>query len=271
MAASQVEESAQPPLRVSSVTVAIPVLNGAAYLDEVLGAVRRQRVEVPVEVLVVDSGSSDGSVEIARRHGARVIEIPRAEFSHGGTRNLAVAEATGDVVVFLTQDATPASEQWLASMAEGFEQADDIALVFGPHIPRPGHSHVFAREMRDHFRTWGDGERIDAHRLGRSPEALAEYRRYPYKLQFFSDVNGGIARWAWQQIPYREVSYAEDQLLGREMIESGHAKVFHRAGSCDATSTSSGACARCWGTSSRSGSSMRRAPSTTRLDWIATS
>jgi O-antigen biosynthesis protein len=212
---------------VRSVTVAIPVLNGAAYLDEVLSAVRGQHVDVPVELLVVDSGSIDASLEIAQRHGATVIEIPQEEFSHGGTRNLAIERSSGDVVAFLTQDATPASELWLASIVEGFEQADDVALVFGPHIPRPGHSHVFAREMRDHFRTWGEGQRIDVQRLDRSPDALAAYRLYPYKLQFFSDVNGAVARTAWERVPYRDVPYAEDQLLAREMIEAGYAKVFH--------------------------------------------
>ncbi len=131
------------------------------------------------------------------------------------------------MVAFLTQDATPASEEWLSSILEGFAQADDVALVFGPHVPRPGHSHVFAREMRDHFRTWGEGKRIDVQRLDRSPDALAEYRLYPYRLQFFSDVNGAVARFAWERVPYREVPYAEDQLLAREMIEAGYAKVFH--------------------------------------------
>jgi O-antigen biosynthesis protein len=212
---------------VRSVTVAIPVLNGAAYLDEVLGAVRGQRVDVPVELLIVDSGSTDGSLEIARRHGATVIEIPQSEFSHGRTRNLAMERSHGEVVAFLTQDATPASAEWLAAIVEGFEQADDVGLVFGPHIPRPGHSHVFAREMRDHFRTWGEGERIDVQRLERTPDALAEYRLYPYKLQFFSDVNGAVARAAWERVPYRDVPYAEDQLLAREMIEAGYTKVFH--------------------------------------------
>ena len=214
-------------MRISSVTVAIPVLNGAAYLEEVLQAVAAQDVDVPVELLIVDSGSTDGSLDIARRHGARVIEIPQSEFSHGLTRNLAIEEATGDVVVFLTQDSTPASDRWLASMLEGFAQSDDVALVFGPHIARPEHSHVFAREMRDHFRTWGDGERIDVQRLGPSPQAQADYRAFPGRLQFFSDVNGAVARWAWERVPYRGVAYAEDQTLGREMIEAGYAKVFH--------------------------------------------
>ena len=46
--------------------------------------------------------------------------------------------AEGEHVAFLTQDATPAHDGWLAALLEGFEQADDVALVFGPHEPRPG-------------------------------------------------------------------------------------------------------------------------------------
>jgi rhamnosyltransferase len=93
------------------VTVAIPVLNGGRYLDEVLSAVRAQQVEREVEVLIVDSGSTDGSLEIARRHGAVVHEIDKKDFSHGGTRNLMMRLARGEHVAFLTQDATPASDR----------------------------------------------------------------------------------------------------------------------------------------------------------------
>ena len=210
------------------VTVAIPVYNGARYLDEVLAAVRAQRVDREVELLVVDSGSTDGSLDICARHGARIHSIPKAEFSHGGTRNLAMQLATGDHVAFLTQDATPAHDSWLAAMLEGFEQADDVALVFGPHDARPDASHMIKCEMERHFATWGDGgTRIDVQRLGRSAAELETYRRYPGRWTFFSDVNGCVARWAWSEIPYRPVPYAEDQLLGREMIEAGFAKVFH--------------------------------------------
>ncbi len=111
---------------------------------------------MPVEVLIVDSGSTDGSLDIARRHGRARDRDTAERVLPRLTRNLAIEQATGDVVVFLTQDSTPASDRWLASMLEGFAQSDDVALVFGPHIARPEHSHVFAREMRDHFRTWGE-------------------------------------------------------------------------------------------------------------------
>ena len=211
----------------AAVTVAIPVYNGARYLDEVLTAVRAQRVDAEVELLVIDSGSTDGSLEICARHGARIHSIPKAEFSHGGTRNLAMELATGEHVAFITQDATPAHDSWLAAMLEGFEQADDVALVFGPHDARPDASHMIKAEMERHFATWGEGRRIDVQRLGRSAADLELYRRFPGLWTFFSDVNGCVAKWAWREIPYRAVPYAEDQLLGREMIEAGFAKVFH--------------------------------------------
>jgi glycosyltransferase involved in cell wall biosynthesis len=212
---------------VSVVTVAIPVLNGARYLDEVLTAVRDQKVDRELEILIVDSGSTDGSLELARRHGAVIHEIDASEFSHGGTRNQMMALARGEHVVFLTQDATPADDGWLAAMLEGFEQADDVAAVFGPHEARPDASHMIKSEMERHFASWGHGREIDIQRLDPTPEGLAAYRSFPGQLTFFSDVNGAVARWAWKRVPYREVPYAEDQLLGRELIEAGFAKVFH--------------------------------------------
>ena len=212
----------------SVVTVAIPVLNGARYLDEVLAAVRAQRVDRDVEILIVDSGSTDGSLEIARRHGAVVHEIDKSDFSHGGTRNWMMGAARGDHVAFLTQDATPAHDRWLAALLEGFDQAGDVAAVFGPHDARPDASHMIKSEMERHFAGWGDGgTRIEVQRLDPSPEGIEAYREFPGQLTFLSDVNCAIARWAWERVPYREVPYAEDQLLGRELIEAGFAKVFH--------------------------------------------
>jgi glycosyltransferase involved in cell wall biosynthesis len=210
------------------VTVAVPVLNGARYLNEVLTAVRAQVIEREVEILIVDSGSTDSSLEIAQAHDARVHHIAKTEFSHGGTRNLMMELAQGSHVAFLTQDATPAHEHWLAALLEGFEQAADVAAVFGPHDARPEASHVIKAEMERHFATWGDGGRgIDIQRLDRSPTGLAEYRASPGRFIFLSSVNCCIERRAWEKIRFREVPYAEDQLFGRELIEAGYAKVFH--------------------------------------------
>ena len=102
-----------------AVTVAIPVRNGGALLDDVLTAVRAQRVDRPLELLVADSGSTDGSRELALRHGAGLIDVPPGKFSHGATRNLLAERAGGAHVAYLTQDAVPADQTLAGTSARG--------------------------------------------------------------------------------------------------------------------------------------------------------
>ena len=82
--------------------------------------------------------------------------------------------------------------------------------------------------MERHFATWGDGgaASTSSGSSARRP-GMRAYRAFPGRWTFFSDVNGAVAKWAWERFPYRSVPYAEDQLLGREVIEAGLAKVFH--------------------------------------------
>jgi glycosyltransferase involved in cell wall biosynthesis len=196
-----------------TVTVAVPVLNGGRLLGDVLAAVREQEIDRPLEVLVIDSGSRDGSPALARRYGARVIEIAPAEFSHGGTRNRLMELATGDHVAFLTQDSVPAGSGWLAALLSGFTLAGDVALVFGPHLPRPDASAMVRRELRDLFDRFG-GPRVDRGDVAFGPAT------------FFSSANGAVARWAWERVPFRRVAYAEDQVLARDMLAAGMAKAY---------------------------------------------
>lgn len=206
----------------SRVTVAVPVLNGGEIFEQLLGAVRGQRLERPVEMLVADSGSTDDSRSRAEAAGARVIDVPPGQFSHGGTRNLLVQEATGTHVAFLTQDSIPADECWLQRLLEGFELADEVALVFGPYRARPGASATTRRELDSFFSSFSaDGQpRVD--RLGSPDEGGGLGRR-----AWFTDANGCVARAAWQRVPFREVSYAEDHVLARDMLSAGYAKAYH--------------------------------------------
>lgn len=216
-------------MEVKIVTVAVPVLNGGARFREQLAALESQRNAhgVELEILIVDSGSTDGSLGAARDAGARIIEIDKSTFQHGRTRNLAVGEAKGDVVALLTDDAVPASDGWLDAVIEGFEMADDVALVFGPQIAQPEHSHIVRRELTAHFGSWDNDGAPLLQRVEQTDAGRADYDERQGWYVFFSDANGALAKWAWEQHHYREVAYAEDQLIAREMIEAGLAKVFH--------------------------------------------
>jgi glycosyltransferase involved in cell wall biosynthesis len=206
-----------------TVTVAIPVLNGAALLDEVLSAVRSQDLDRGLELLVVDSGSTDGSREIAHRHGARVHEIGRREFSHGRTRDLLMELAQGAHVAFLTQDATPADAGWLCRLLEAFDIGSDVGLAFGPYRPRPGAAVAVRRELDEWFSSFSPGGAIVVDRLTEDdpwpPSAKS-------RMGFYTSANGCLARWAWERVRFGDVSYAEDRLLSSRMLRAGIAKAF---------------------------------------------
>lgn len=68
----------------------------------------KDRSDFTYEVLVVDSGSSDGTTDLARKYSARILSIPKSEFNHGGTRNRGIAEARGEFAVMTVGDAIPA-------------------------------------------------------------------------------------------------------------------------------------------------------------------
>src|SRR3954452_17490089 len=207
------------------VTVALPTVNAGAPLADVLAAIRRQRVTFDVELLICDSASDDETVAIAKSFGARVIEIDRAEFSHGGTRNLLAQEARGDYVAFLTQDAIPARDNWLQRLVDGFGLADDVGLTFGPYIPRPEASQAVAGELRRWFTSLSPDGEVRVDRLPES-EARRPSRELLGPTTFFTDANGCVSRAAWARVPFRDVPYAEDHQLAVDMLRAGFAKAY---------------------------------------------
>ena len=199
---------------VEPVTVAVPVRNGGVVFGELLASVRAQRLDRPIELLVADSGSTDESRELARRHEAELIDVRPEDFSHGATRNLLAARAKGSHIAFLTQDAVPADDRWLAHLLDGFDVAHDVSLVFGPYRARPGASLMVRRELDQWFGSLSTAAERGA---GGAPEV---------RRTFFTDANGCLSRAAWERVPFRPVGYAEDQLLARDMLAAGYAKVY---------------------------------------------
>jgi O-antigen biosynthesis protein len=207
---------------VKSVSVVIPVKDGERYLEELLTALAREGVD---ETLVIDSGSCDRSREIARAARVELLEIEVGEFSHGRTRNLGAERTSGELICFLTQDATPCPG-WLDAYREAFALEERIGAAYGPHLPRADTSPMVARELAEFFAGFEtEGDQAIGNGAGRHPINVPILQR-PGDPPFLSNVNACYARACWEEIRFREIAYSEDQAFGVDLLETGWLKVY---------------------------------------------
>lgn len=205
-------------------TVIIPTFNGEKYLERILESLSNQKVDGEYEILVIDSGSTDSTLEIVKRYPAvRLFEIPNSEFGHGKTRNQGVSLANGEFVAFLSHDAVPANSSWLHEMLAPFSIDESVVAVIGKQAPRPGCFPLQRFDIERVFAQFGPD-------FGTTIFYWDDQTMHPGQLDavtFYSDVNSASRRaFLRDVIPYRDVEYAEDQMFGRDLINAGYRKAY---------------------------------------------
>lgn len=207
-------------------SVIVPTLNGGAIYHELLDRLTRQKTDFEFELVVVDSGSRDDTVERTRALPfARVVEIDKSQFQHGRTRNLAASHAKGDFLLFLTQDALPADNFWLYNFIHSMERFPEAMGAFGAHYAHRDATTFTRMEMRQHFAGFNAhpllyNKHLDIARWN------APDRGFHQLLHFYSDNNSCMRRSAWEAMPYPEVDYGEDQLWAYDAIKRGWSKLY---------------------------------------------
>ena len=197
------------------ISVVIPVLDGGADLVRCLDAIGRQVVEEEVEIVVVDSGSRDGSADAARARGARVHEIPAAEFGHGRTRNLGAELAQGQTLVFTSQDAVAADERWLTTLTRTLGGSERVAGAYGRQLP-----HDDATPPERYFLDFLYGPEARVQRLTRGDEP-------DFRQTLFSNVNSAMPRAVWRELPFADdLIMSEDQEWSRRALRAGYELVY---------------------------------------------
>lgn len=207
-----------------SVTIAILTFNGEKFLEDILIAIEGQEYGGVVETLVVDSGSTDGTLSTLARHpSVRIHRIPNEEFGHGRTRALAAELATGEIVAYLTHDAVPADGHWLAEIVAPFVDDPRTSAVIGKQVPRASAPPVLKYDIDRVFRSLGPDSGITVTwDVGRTM-TRDQFRA----ATFYSDANSAARRSVLLgPVPYRDVPYAEDQLFGRDLFERGYRKAY---------------------------------------------
>ncbi len=203
------------------ISVIIPVKNGGEQLRSLLGKIRSQRKVQDVEIIVIDSESTDNSVKIARALGAKVIQIPQKEFNHGATRNLGAREASGEYLVFTVQDAMPVNDYWLYNMICPFIEYPELSALS---------SKQFVKSEADLFSLWMNETMAKSLGLeGDSIYSLSEdskvidWRLFDSvtkrRLTFFDNVSSCIKRSIFKEIQFSPLINAEDIDYGVRLLE----------------------------------------------------
>ncbi|MFG0318196.1 MAG: glycosyltransferase family 2 protein [Planctomycetota bacterium JB042] len=202
------------------VSVVVPTRNGMPRFADVLDGILTQETSWPFELLCVDTDSTDGTWEELERRGIRRRRIARSEFQHGRTRNAAIAETDGDVVVLTVQDATPADPHWLSRLVGALDRADDVAGAYGRQVPYEGFNPLLLRRLEQ----WSAG--AVSPRLQRLPIGVRLTDLPPLErlsLCAFDDVSSCVRRDVWRRFPLPCRPFGEDVAWGKQVIEAGMA------------------------------------------------
>ncbi len=192
-------------------SVVIRAKNEARFIGETLSAIFQPAALQPVRVVVVDSGSTDGTVEIVKQFPVTLVQIRPQDFTYGYALNLGVAEAGGDAVASLSAHSLPADEHWLRTLIEPFSNPR-VAGVYGRQLPR---------ENATFFELLGM----------RMTGLLSEKPRLLERHPLFSNANGAFRRSLWIEHPFDEdVRGAEDIAWARTMQERGYLIAYEPGG-----------------------------------------
>lgn len=199
--------------------------NSQRYLGEILAAIAGQETRRTVEVIAVDSGSTDATLSILRAHSVRLFQIPPQEFNHGETRNFGARQASPSVryLVYLTHDATPAPG-WLDALVAAVSEGPTVAGAFSRHLPRPTCPLPMARLLEEEWEQSGTPDRVV-----KKISDYADYERRRVYYAWFSDTSSCLRREVWEAFPFARVDFGEDSEWADRVLRAGYTLIYEPA------------------------------------------
>ncbi|MDD2285774.1 MAG: glycosyltransferase family 2 protein [Paludibacter sp.] len=209
-------------MKSKNISIIIPTYNSASFLTDLLTHVYSQSIS-PIDIIIIDSESTDGTADIALNAGCHVHRIKKQDFNHGGTRNLGVSMAQGDIIVFMTQDALLADDHALQALVAPFNDPQ-VGAVCGRQLP-----HSNANPLASHARFFN-------YPATSCIKTKADIPRLGIKVPFISNSFAAYRKSALQKIGGfpEHVILSEDMCAAARMIlasysiaYAGDATVFH--------------------------------------------
>lgn len=184
------------------VSIIIRTMNEVKYIAQTLNAVFSQNFK-DFEVIIVDSGSVDNTLQIVQAYDVVILQIRPEDFTYGYALNKGAQAAKGKYLANLSGHAIPYDALWLRSLIENFDDPF-IAGVSSKHIPLPGGRLYFSRGLLQPL-----------------------YKRLPWskllRLFLFHNASSAIRKELWETVPFCEALVAhEDHDWGKKMMHMGY-------------------------------------------------
>lgn len=189
------------------ITIIILTLNGSIFLEHILKSISCQSNNLTYEIIIIDSGSTDKTIEIAQKNNISHYRIDHGDFNYGLTKNFAVHISRSKYCVFLSQDAIPLNDKWLQNLINPLINDDNIAGTFSRQIVNPNIGCNSLEEIN----------------INNSFPLLDKiYTKNDIGKLVFSNVSSSIRRNLLIKFPFKNVPFAEDKIWANEIIQHGY-------------------------------------------------
>lgn len=194
------------------VSIIMRVYNEMPYIKYALRKLKQQSFQ-DYELIVVDSGSTDGSYQLAEKANPEIIyQIPAGSYVPGRVLNEAIGKASGEIIVFNNSDCIPQNDYWLENLIRPFEQDKHTIATFANQVPRPDASPLV---RKDYERAFGDGSLSSKwkHFFSLASSAIRKdiILLYPFNptIQFSED-----SEWSWRMKQMgKKFTYVPDAIV----------------------------------------------------------
>lgn len=182
-------------------SIVIRTYNEEKHLPELLEAVAKQKSDgCSIETVVVDSGSTDRTLEIAKDHDCRITHIKKEEFTFGRSLNIGCEFADGDFLLMISGHCIPTNEKWVERLVTPLID-ETIAYSYGRQIGRDTTKYSEKQVFEKYF-----------------PQNSA----VPQEGFFCNNANAAVRRDAWQHLKFDEnLTGLEDMALAQRLVEGG--------------------------------------------------
>lgn len=184
------------------VSIIIRTYNESKYLDQLLTAIGEQEgLDKLPESVIVDSGSTDETIAIAKKHNTVIKEIKKSEFSFGRSLNIGCEIASGEILAIISGHCVPVGRDWLYNLVSPIIQSE-VSYVYGRQI---GDETSRYSEIQHFNKTFGSESKI------------------PQEGFFCNNANSALDARVWSEYKFdEELSGLEDMDLAKRILNAGY-------------------------------------------------